>query len=65
MKVEKEIEAFIKWLKHFFKSNTKEKELILTKIAFENEDLYIFLNNIKSINKQEQEVLYEQLRGNL
>ena len=63
-KKEKAIEGFIKWLKLFYKSNEKEKNLILVKLYGENEALYKFVNDLKDINKEEQERLYEQLRGN-
>lgn len=61
---EKEIENFIKWLKLFYKSNDKEKNLILLKLASENEALYKFVYDIKDIGEYDQNRLYEQLRGN-
>ncbi len=61
----KAIEDFIKWLKLFYKSNDKEKNLILIKLAGENEALYKFVNDLKDIGENDQNRLYEQLRGNL
>ena len=61
---EKEIENLIEWLKLFYKSNEKEKNLILLKIARQNEALWVFIDKVKNFNKEQQERLYEQLRGN-
>ena len=63
-KKNKAIEDFIKWLKLFYKSNEKEKNLILLKLASENEALYKFVYDIKDIGEYDQERLYNQLRGN-
>lgn len=64
-KKNKAIEDFIKWLKLFYKSNDKEKNLILIKLAGENEALYKFVNDLKDLGENDQNRLYEQLRGNL
>lgn len=63
-KKNKAIEDFIKWLKLFYKSNEKEKNLILIKLKGENEALYKFVNDLKDIGECDQKRLYEQLRGN-
>lgn len=64
-KKDKDIEKFIKWLKLFYRANKKEKNLILNQILFKDESLYKFLNDLKDIDKNSQEKLYEQLRGQL
>ena len=61
---EEEIENLIEWLKLFYKSKEQEKNLILLKLARENESLWKWINGVKNYKKEEQERLYEQLRGN-
>ena len=61
---EKELENLIEWLKLFYKSNEKEKNLILVKLHKENLGLYKFIDKVRNYNKEEQERLYEQIRGN-
>lgn len=61
-KEQKEIEGLIKWLKHFYKSNDKEKNLILVKLHKKDIRVYNFLNPIKDIGEYDQERLYSQLR---
>lgn len=63
-KKDKYIEDFVKWLKLFYKSNDKEKNLILLKLAKENEPLYRFVYDLRDIGEYDQNRLYEQLRGN-
>ncbi len=61
-KEQKEIEGFISWLKIFYKSKEKDKNLILLELIKKDFNLYKWLNSIKDINKEAQERLYEQLR---
>lgn len=61
---ENAIEDFIKWLKLFYKSNDKEKNMILLKLHKENEAMYNFVNELRDIGEYDQERLYNQLRGN-
>lgn len=54
MKKDKSIRYFKKFLIRFWKSNDKEKNLILVKIYKKNKEFYYFLDKIKNLNNEEQ-----------
>lgn len=65
MKKEKEmkqIEDLIDFLQKFFKSNTKEKNLIITKLLKKNEDFANWLNYIIDFTPEMRLELYDNLR---
>jgi len=62
---QKDIEGLISWLKLFYKSNEKDKNLIMLDLIKKNIKLYEWLNQIKDIGEYDQERLYKQLRMGL
>ena len=65
MKKEKEmqeIEDLIDFLQKFFKSNTKEKNLIITKLLKKNQDFANWLNYIRDFTPEMRLELYDNLR---
>ena len=64
-KEQKEIEGLISWLKLFYKSNEKDKNLILLKLISKDINLYNWLNPIRDIGEYDQERLYSQIRMGL
>lgn len=63
-RIDKDMEELISWLKSYFKANDKEKFLIELKICQTNPKMFKWLNSIKKYNKEQQEELYKNLRGN-
>lgn len=64
-KEQKSIEGLISWLKLFYKSNEKDKELILLNLIKKDIKLFEWLNQLRDIGEYDQERLYEQLRMGL
>lgn len=64
-KEQKNIEGLISWLKLFYKSNEKDKELILLNLIKKDIKLFEWLNQLRDIGEYDQERLYEQLRMGL
>lgn len=58
----KEIEDLIEFLQNFFKSNTKEKNLIIIKLKCENEDFANWLEKIREFTPEMRLELYNNLR---
>lgn len=58
----KEIEDLIEFLQNFFKSNTKEKNLIIIKLKGENEDFANWLEKIRDFTSEMRLELYNNLR---
>lgn len=58
----KEIEDLIEFLQNFFKSNTKEKNLIIIKLKGENEDFVNWLEKIRDFTPEMRLELYDNLR---
>lgn len=62
---QKDIEGLISWLKLFYKSNEKDKNLILLDLINKNRKLFNWLNQLRDIGEYDQQRLYEQLRMGL
>ena len=58
----KEIEDLIEFLQNFFKSNTKEKNLIIIKLKGENKDFANWLEKIRDFTPEMRLELYDNLR---
>lgn len=58
----KEIEDLIEFLQNFFKSNTKEKNLIIIKLKGENEVFANCLEKIRDFTPEMRLELYDNLR---
>lgn len=65
LKEKKEIESFIKWLQKFYASPIYQRVKVLDKIKKKDYFLFNWLNGIIDIDKDNQERLYESLRGTL
>lgn len=59
-KQRREIRYFYKWLKNFFSSTEKEKNLIMVEISRDKE-LYDFLFSIKDYDEKKQQEFLESL----
>lgn len=62
---QKDIEGLISWLKLFYKSNEKDKNLIMLDLIKKDMKLFEWLNQIRDIGEYDQERLYKQLRMGL
>ena len=62
---QKDIEGLISWLKLFYRSNEKGKNLIMLDLIKKDMKLFEWLNQIRDIGEYDQERLYKQLRMGL